>query len=77
MKSYTPSTPRVALAMVAVAMAAITIGLMVVLPADLESGSIDPSMLVATAKPMLDLQGRNFNTSKRANEIRVQAQERS
>jgi len=62
--------------MIAVTMAAITIGVMVVLPADLESGSADPSVLVAAAKPVLDLRDRNFNTSKRANEIRVQAQER-
>jgi len=41
MDSYQPSTPRAALGLIAVAMAAITIGALVVLPATLDSANPD------------------------------------
>ena len=41
MDSYQPSTPRTALGLIAVAMAAITIGALVVLPAKLDSVNAD------------------------------------
>jgi hypothetical protein len=47
MNRYEPSTPRAALGLTAVAMAAITIGAMVVLPAKLDSVSADPYALAA------------------------------
>jgi hypothetical protein len=47
MNAYKPSTSRVASGLIAVAMAAITIGAMVVLPAKLDSGSADPYALAA------------------------------
>jgi hypothetical protein len=49
MDSYQPSTPRAALALIAVAMAAITIGALVVLPATLDSTSADVFTLAAAA----------------------------
>ena len=42
MNHYKPSTPRVALGLTAVAMAAITMAALVVLPAELDSVSADP-----------------------------------
>jgi len=47
MNRYEPSTPRAAMGLIAVAMAAITIGAMVVLPAKLDSVSADPYTLAA------------------------------
>ena len=47
MKGYEPSTPRAALGLTAVAMAAITIGALVVLPAKLDAVGADPSTLAA------------------------------
>ena len=47
MDSYQPSTPRAALGLIAAAMAAITIGAMVVLPATLDSAGAE---MVAVAK---------------------------
>ena len=44
---YQPSTPRAALAFVAVALAAITLSAMVVLPAKLDSLSADPYAVMA------------------------------
>jgi len=44
---YKPSTPRAALGMTAVAMAAITLAALVVLPAKLEFVSVDPYTLAA------------------------------
>jgi hypothetical protein len=49
MNSYQPSTPRAKLGLIAVAMAAITFGVMVVLPAAQDSGSTD-IVTLATAK---------------------------
>jgi hypothetical protein len=49
MNAYEPSTPRAALSLAAAAMAAITIGAMVVLPTTLDSGN--PGLFtVASAK---------------------------
>jgi hypothetical protein len=48
MKRYEPSTPRAALGLSAVAMTAITVGAMVVLPAKIESGSVHPYTLAVT-----------------------------
>ncbi len=48
MHSYEPSTPRAALGLTAVAMAAITMSAMVVLPAKLEFVSADVYTLAAT-----------------------------
>ena len=46
MKRYEPSTPRAALGLSAVAMTAITLGVLVVLPAKIESGgAADPYAL--------------------------------
>ena len=50
MNGYKPSTQRAALGMTAVAMAAITLAALVVLPAKLEFVSVDPYTLAA-AKP--------------------------
>jgi hypothetical protein len=47
MKRYEPSTPRAALGLTAVAMAAITMAALVVLPAELDSVSADPYTLAA------------------------------
>ena len=47
MKSYKSSTPRAALGLAAVAMSAITMGAMVVLPAKLESLDAEPYALAA------------------------------
>jgi hypothetical protein len=47
MNSYQPSTPRAAFGLAAVAMAAISIGAMVVLPATLDSADVLP---IASAK---------------------------
>ena len=47
MKGYEPSTPRAALGLTAVAMAAITMGALVVLPAKLDSVSASPYTLAA------------------------------
>ena len=47
MNGYKPSTPRSALGLIAIAMSAITIGAMVVLPAKLDSGNAEPFMLAA------------------------------
>ena len=49
MNGYEPSTPRAALGLTAVAMTAITIGALVVLPAKLDSVSADPYALAARA----------------------------
>ena len=49
MNRYKPSTPRAALGLTAVAMAAITMGTLVVLPAELDSAAADPSTLAAKA----------------------------
>ena len=48
MNGYEPSAPRVALGLTAIAMAAITMGALVVLPAKLDSASIDPYTVAAT-----------------------------
>jgi hypothetical protein len=48
MNGYEPSTPRAVLGLTAVAMAAITIGALVVLPAKLDSVSANPYTLAAT-----------------------------
>jgi hypothetical protein len=47
MNGYEPSTPRVALGLTAVAMAVITVGALVVLPAELDSIGTDPNTLAA------------------------------
>jgi hypothetical protein len=47
MNRYKPSTPRAALGLTAVAMAAITMGALVVLPAKLDAAGADPSTLAA------------------------------
>jgi hypothetical protein len=47
MNGYEPSTPRAALGLIAVAMAAITMGALVVLPAKLDSLDADPSTVAA------------------------------
>ena len=47
MNGYKPSTPRAALGMTAVAMAAITLAALVVLPAKLEFVRVDPYTLAA------------------------------
>jgi hypothetical protein len=44
MNRYEPSTPRAALGLAAVAMAAVTLTALVVLPAELDSLSADPYM---------------------------------
>jgi hypothetical protein len=48
MNSYEPSSPRVALGLIAIAMAAITMTALVVLPATLDSVSADSPTLAAT-----------------------------
>jgi hypothetical protein len=48
MHRYETSTPRVAFGITAVAMTAITIGVMVILPAKLDAEAHEPSMLVAS-----------------------------
>ena len=47
MNGYKPSKPRAALGLIAVAMSAITIGAMVVLPVKLDSVDAEPFMLAA------------------------------
>jgi len=47
MNGYKPSKPRAALGLIAVAMSAITIGAMVVLPVKLDSVNAEPFMLAA------------------------------
>src|SRR5882724_8900257 len=47
MKSYERSTPGAALGVIAVAMAAITLGVFVVLPAEFDSVSADPNAQAA------------------------------
>ena len=47
MNGYKPPTPRSFLGLIAIAMSAITIGAMVVLPAKLDSGNAEPFMLAA------------------------------
>ena len=47
MNGYNPSKPRTALGLTAIAMSAITIGAMVVLPAKLDSVNAEPFMLAA------------------------------
>jgi hypothetical protein len=47
MNGYKPSTPRATLGLTAVAMSAITIGAMVVLPVKLDSVNAEPFMLAA------------------------------
>jgi len=47
MNGYKPPTPRSALGLIAVAMSAITIGAMVVLPAKLDSVNAEPPILAA------------------------------
>jgi hypothetical protein len=47
MKAYEPATPRAALGLAAVAMAAITMGVFVVLPAKFDSLGADPYTLAA------------------------------
>jgi hypothetical protein len=49
MDSYQPSTPRAVLGLIAVAMAAITVGALVVLPATLDSTSADVFTLATAA----------------------------
>lgn len=48
MHRYEMSTPRVALGITAVAMTAITMGVLVVMPARMEAISHEPSMLTAS-----------------------------
>ena len=48
MNRYEPSIPRVAFSIAAVAMTAITIGVSVVIPAKMDSGSREPRMLAAS-----------------------------
>jgi len=47
MNDYVPSTPRLALGLAAFAMTALTLTALVVLPAEFEMGSIDPSLVAA------------------------------
>ena len=47
MNIYNPSTPRTALGLTAIAMAVITMGVLVVLPATFDSVSTDPFVLTA------------------------------
>ena len=51
MNRYKPSTPRAALGLTAVAMAAITMGTLVVLPAKLDATGAEPSTLAAAKAP--------------------------
>ena len=51
MNGYKPSTPRVALGLAAVAMAAFTMGALVVLPAQLDSVSARVDTLAVTEAP--------------------------
>lgn len=52
MNTYEPETPRVALAMVAAALSAITLGVFVVMPARLDSGfDRDDTLAAAQAAP--------------------------
>ncbi len=53
-RGYRASTPRAALGLIAVTMAASTIGLLVVLPAKLDSASAEPSTAAAETKPAAD-----------------------
>ena len=48
-KRYDPATPRLALRLIAVAMTVATMALMVVLPAQLETVSIDSTMLAVSS----------------------------
>ena len=48
MNRYKPSIPRAACGIAAVAMTAITVGLLVVLPAKMESGSLEVRTLAAS-----------------------------
>jgi hypothetical protein len=48
MHRYETSTPRVAFAVAAVAMTAITIGVLVVMPASMEADSDEPGMLAGS-----------------------------
>lgn len=50
MNGYEPSTPRAALGLAAVAMAAITMGALVVLPTKLDTVSTNPYALAAATK---------------------------
>jgi len=52
MNGYKPSAPRTAIGLAAVAMTAVTIGAMVVLPAKLDSVSADPHTLMAANATM-------------------------
>ena len=47
MNDYVPSTPRLALGLAAFAMTALTLTALVLLPAEFEMGSIDPSLVSA------------------------------
>ncbi len=49
MKRYEPRTPRAALAIGAVAMTALTLGMMVAAPALLDSGAMERTVLAAPA----------------------------
>ncbi|MGH8712511.1 MAG: hypothetical protein ACREYB_00740 [Casimicrobiaceae bacterium] len=49
MHRYKPSTPRVTLGITAVAMTAITLGVMIVLPASVAAGSHEPAGLMASS----------------------------
>ncbi len=49
MDRYEPSTPRAALGLTAVAMAAVTLAALVVLPAELETVNADPYLQSATS----------------------------
>lgn len=48
MRSYEPSTPRAAVGLIAIAMTAITLGALVVMPAIMEVDSRDAGMLAAS-----------------------------
>jgi len=52
-KSYKPDTPRLALRLIAVAMSMATLALMVVIPAELETVTVDaPALQQASAAQM-------------------------
>ena len=65
MKRYEPSHPRLAFGVGAVAAAAITLGSLVLLPAQLEAAGPDTTSIVASAEPHVD-SGRDAALDARA-----------
>jgi hypothetical protein len=55
MNEYVSSKPRAALAVAAVAMTALTLGVLVVLPAQTESVRMDPDTLAAKKQIQIDV----------------------